>query len=119
MQAGGGLVSAQRLGLQGAAGAVKASGAAQRLSPGRKLCSMPVRASCFRSCVAEVVVEGGADVFAGDVDAADAFVVGGERHRHVRGAVEREGMVSALHAQNALIRAEIDLDHHVLLRPSP
>src|SRR6266568_7128400 len=36
--------------LHAAAGAVNASCAAHRLSPGRKLCSMPVRANCFRSC---------------------------------------------------------------------
>jgi hypothetical protein len=77
---------------------------------------MPVRASCFEVLVGEVVVEGGAHVFVGDVDAADALVVSGKRHRHMRGAVEREGVVGALDAQNAFVGAEVDLDHHVLLR---
>jgi len=32
----------------------------------------------------------------------------------VRGAVEREGVIGAFYAQNAIVRAEIGLHHHVL-----
>ena len=46
--------------------------------------------------VAEVVFERGANVLMREVDAADAFVVRRKRDGHVRGAVEREGMLGRL-----------------------
>jgi len=70
----------------------------------------------FQLSVAEVVVVGGADVFVGEVDAADALIVGRERDGNVCIEVEREGMVDSLHSENAFIGAEVDFDHHVLLR---
>ena len=43
--------------------------------------------------VGEVLVEDGLHVVVREVGAADAFVVGGEREGHVRGAVGGEGVV--------------------------
>ena len=73
-------------------GRVKSSGFCQRLGPGRKLCSRPVRAMFLRS-VGEVVFERGAGVLVREVDAGDAFVVGGERDGDVRGAVGGKRMI--------------------------
>jgi len=65
--------------------------------------------------IGEVVIERGADIFMGEVDAAHAFVVGGERDGDMVQAVEREGMLVALDAQNALVGAQVDFDHDMLL----
>src|SRR5580700_9450361 len=51
--------------------------------------------------IAEVVVERGAGVLMCDLDAADAFIVSGERDGHVGGAIERERMFVADDAEDA------------------
>ena len=63
--------------------------------------------------VGEVEFEGGADVFVGEVDAGDAFVVGGERDGNVSGAVVGERVVGAADAEDDVVGGEVDLDHDV------
>ena len=43
-------------------------------------------------------------------------LVGRERHRHMRRPVQRKRMVGTLDAKNSLIRAQVDLHHHMHLR---
>ena len=67
----------------------------------------------FDVLIGEVVVDGGADVLVGEVDAADAFVVGRERDGDVIEAVDGEGVVVAFDAEDALVGAEVDFNHDV------
>ena len=71
---------------------VKTSGCCQRLGPGRKLCSRLVRADLLEVEVGEVELHCGASVFVGEIDAGDAFVVGGEREWNAGGAIGRKRM---------------------------
>ena len=47
------------------------------------------------------------------VDARDALVVGGERHRHMRRAVLRQRMVRRHDAEDRIVRGQVDLHHHM------
>ena len=51
--------------------------------------------------------------FVGEVDAGDAFVVGGEGNGDAGFAVEHEGMVVALDVENNVVAGEVDFDHDV------
>ena len=53
--------------------------------------------------VPELVGLRGANVFRGQVDARDAFVVGRKGHGHVRFAIQRKGVRFAAHAQNQVV----------------
>ena len=59
----------------------------------------------FDVLIGEVVVEGGADVLVGEIDTADAFIVCGERDGLLVDAVEGDGVVVALDAENAFVGA--------------
>jgi len=69
----------------------------------------------FQVLVGEVVVECGANVLMGELDAADTFIVCGERDGHMVEAVDGEGMMVAFDAEDAFVGAEVDLDHDVVL----
>ena len=66
--------------------------------------------------VVEVVGFDGADVFVGEVDARDAFVVGGERNGDVVLAVDRERVIVAADAEDEVVAGERDFDHDVIFR---
>jgi len=68
--------------------------------------------------VVEVVGFHGADIFVCEVDAGDAFVVGGERNGHVVFAVDREWMIVAADAEDEVVAGEGDFDHDVIFRHS-
>jgi len=44
-----------------------------------------------------------ADIFVREIDAGDAFIIGGESEGDVRGAVGSEGVVGALDAEDAVV----------------
>ena len=56
----------------------------------------------------------GADVFVREVNARDAFVVGGERDGHAEFAIDRERMILAADAEDQVVAGEIDFHHDVL-----
>jgi len=55
----------------------------------------------------------GADVFVGEVDARDAFVVGGESKRNVELFVNWKRMILGGNSENALVAGEIDFHEDV------
>ena len=78
--------------MQALAGTVKCVRRGPQAVAGQKVVLHAGARQLLQVLVGEVVVERGADVLVGDVDAAHAFIVRGERDRNVGGAIERKGM---------------------------
>jgi hypothetical protein len=66
--------------------------------------------------VSERICNCGAYIFVRQVDAGDAFVVGGESDRHAVFAIEHEGMAVALDVEDHVVAGEIDFDHDMFCR---
>ena len=63
--------------------------------------------------VGEVLVDDGADVLVGEVDAGDALVVGRERDRARAPSCRRERVVGVLDAEDDVVGGQVDFDHDV------
>ena len=63
--------------------------------------------------VGEVEVHRGAGVLVGEVDAGDAFVIGGEGDGNAGGTIERQRMPGRVDAEDDVVGGEVDLDHDV------
>src|SRR5580698_10851453 len=80
----GGVVTAQGLAAAGAGRRGKVIRPGPQAVAGQKIVLHAGARKLLEVAVGEVVVERGANVFMGEIDAAHAFVIRGERDRHVR-----------------------------------
>ena len=92
---------------------VKVSGAVHRLGPGRKAVLDGGAGDLFEIEVPRPKSVRGAGVLVGEIDAADAFVVGRERGGNAGGAVGGKGVAVERDAEDDVVRGEIDFDHDV------
>ena len=65
----------------------------------------------FEVGVAEIIGLYGADVFVSQIDARDAFVVGGQSDGDAEQSVERKGMIHAADAEDYIVAGEADFQH--------
>lgn len=63
--------------------------------------------------IVQIVGLNGADVFVREVDARDAFVVGGKSDGDPEHAIERERVVFAADAEDYIVAGQADLHHHM------
>ena len=110
---GRGIVDAEILGFAGGSGGDEDVRGGPEAGAGEEVVLHAGAGELLEVLIGEVVVDSGADVLVGDVDAADAFVVGRQGDGDVVEAVEGKGVLVALDVEDAFVGAKVDFDHDV------